>query len=317
MTEVAVVVPTHNRPQMLEVTLRSILGQRNVDFTVTVVDDGSKDPRTVPSVVEALADRRLRIVRHETARGVSAARNTGISNTSTEWVAFCDDDDVWAPEKLASQLSAAREKTAGWAYTGDVAIDEDLRVLSGGRPLPPEELVRQLEQYNPVPAGSSNVVIRRSVLEAVGSFDATLRSVGDWDLWVRLARHGVPAWVPEPFVGCRVHANTITRNRDLMLAEVELVARRHRLPVDHARHLRWAAWNSLLELQRFTALRYYSRAIRHGDVGSIGRAAVGLVYPSIARRMSARPPEDWAMGAQAWLDRLRVAGGTNAGAETA
>jgi glycosyltransferase involved in cell wall biosynthesis len=305
MTEITVIVPTHNRPHLLEITLRSIVAQRSVDLEVTVVDDGSKDARPVPAVIDALRDSRVRLVRHETPRGVSAARNTGIANSSSEWIGFCDDDDVWAPEKLRAQLAAARSSSAGWAYTGDVAIDEALRVLSGASPLPPVELVSALEHYNPVPAGSSNVVVRRSVLDVVGLFDPMLRSVGDWDLWVRLARHGLPACVPEPYVGCRVHVNTITRNRELMLAEVDLVAARHHLPVDRARHYRWAAWNSLLERRRFEAVGYYARAIRLGDLASIGRSAMALIYPGIASRRQARPPENWARAAQVWLDALR------------
>jgi len=305
MTEITVIVPTHNRPHLLEITLRSIVAQRGVDLAVTVVDDGSKDPQTVRAVIDALSNSRVRLVRHETPRGVSAARNTGIANSSSEWIGFCDDDDVWAPEKLRAQLAAARSTAAGWAYTGDVAIDEALRVLSGASPLPPVELVSALEHYNPVPAGSSNVVVRRDVLDVVGLFDPMLRSVGDWDLWVRLARHGLPACVPEPYVGCRVHVNTITRNRELMLAEVDLVAARHHLPVDRARHFRWAAWNSMLERRRFEAVGYYARAIRQGDLASVGRSAMALIYPGVASRRHARPPEDWARAAQVWLDALR------------
>ena len=101
MNEVAVIVPTHNRPGLLGGTLRSILDQRDVDLGVAVVDDGSADVQTVSAVVEALADTRIRLIRHSSPRGVSAARNTGIHNTSSEWVGFCDDDDVWAPEKLS------------------------------------------------------------------------------------------------------------------------------------------------------------------------------------------------------------------------
>ena len=56
MTEITVVVPTHNRPHLLAMTLRSIVAQRGVDLAVTVVDDGSKDPRTVPAVIDALRD---------------------------------------------------------------------------------------------------------------------------------------------------------------------------------------------------------------------------------------------------------------------
>ena len=197
MTTVAIVIPTHNRPRMLAFTLRSVLAQRGVELAVTIVDDGSSNSHDVPAVIEALGDSRVDLVRHDTPRGVAAARNTGIASTSSDWVAFCDDDDVWAPEKLNAQLLAAQSNSAGWAYTGDVAIDGDLRVLHGAPPLPPEQLATELEHYNPVPAGSSNVMVRRTVLDTVGCFDPKLLSVADWDLWVRLGRHGRPAWVPQ------------------------------------------------------------------------------------------------------------------------
>jgi glycosyltransferase involved in cell wall biosynthesis len=305
MTEVAVIVPTHNRPDLLAVTLRSVLAQEDVDLTVTVVDDGSADAQAVASLIEGLSDSRLRLVRLGPSQGVSAARNAGITSTSSEWIAFCDDDDVWARQKLAAQLTAARAGTAGWAYAGDVTIDRELRVLHGAPPLPPSQLVAVLGQYNPVPAGSSNVLVRRSVLAEVGLFDPALRSVPDWDLWVRLARHGLPAFVPDPLVGCRVHDHTITRNRRLMLEEVAIVAARHHLPVDLARHFRWAAWNSMLEGRRLEAVGHYAHAIRQGDLASIGRAAIALIHPRIAHRRLAGPISDWARGAQGWLDALR------------
>ena len=305
MTSIAVVVPTHNRPELLAVTLRSILAQRGVDLTVTVVDDGSSDPDAIAGVIKSLADERLHLIRNDAPGGVSAARNLGIRATSSEWLAFCDDDDVWAPDKLREQLNAATAQSAPWAYTGDVAIDDNLHVLNGEVPLAPPELVDALQRWNPVPAGSSNVLIRRDVFDAVGLFDPTLRSVGDWDLWVRLGRYGLPAWVPRPLVGCRVHPHTITRNRELMLKEVQLVAARHNLPVDLPRHFRWAAWNALLEGQRSEALAYYLRAVRLGDVASIGRCAVAILNPRLPHRRLQHPPAEWAVAAQPWLDQLR------------
>src|SRR5687767_102587 len=162
MTEVAVIVPTHDRPELLALTLQSIVAQRQADMVVAVVDDGSLNPRAVCEVVEGVRDSRVSLIRHEAPRGVCAARNTGIAHTSSEWVAFCDDDDVWAPEKLPAQLTAARSASASWVYTGQVSIDDALRVRDGSAPLQPRELVRALEYYNPVPAGSSNVIVRRS-----------------------------------------------------------------------------------------------------------------------------------------------------------
>jgi glycosyltransferase involved in cell wall biosynthesis len=307
MTEIAVIVPTHDRADLLTFTLQSVLAQQGVDLVVAVVDDGSSDPRAVRAVVEALGDPRVRLLRHDSPRGVSAARNTGIASTSSEWLGFCDDDDVWAPEKLKAQLAAARSGAVGWAYTGHVWVDSELRIVDGAPPLLPRELVDAVEYYNSVPAGSSNVIVRRRVLDAVGSFDASLLSAEDWDLWIRLARHGLPAFVPEPLVGCRVHGVSITRDRRLMLAEVGIVARRQRVPVDWARHFRWAAWNSMLEGKRLEALSHYCHAIARGDLASIGRCAVALVYPGIARRRGGMSITDWTRRAEAWLGALRAA----------
>src|SRR5438105_2362909 len=100
MTLVSVVVPTRNRPRLLACTLRSILAQVDVDLELIVVDDASSPPAIVPT------DRRVRLIRHTTQLGVSAARNTGIAAACGRWLAFCDDDDLWAPRKLTEQLIA-------------------------------------------------------------------------------------------------------------------------------------------------------------------------------------------------------------------
>ena len=97
--EVSVVVPTHNRSGLLAQTLHSVLWQRGVDLEVLVVDDGSADDTA--EMVAGLADPRIRLLRHDHPQGVSAARNRGVAAASGRWLAFCDDDDLWAPDKLA------------------------------------------------------------------------------------------------------------------------------------------------------------------------------------------------------------------------
>jgi glycosyltransferase involved in cell wall biosynthesis len=100
--DVSVVVPTRNRSALLELTLRSVLCQRDVDLELIVVDEGSTDD--TPTMLAAVADSRLRVIRNDTPRGVSAARNRGAASARADWVAFLDDDDLWAPDKLTRQL---------------------------------------------------------------------------------------------------------------------------------------------------------------------------------------------------------------------
>src|SRR6476620_10544907 len=97
---VSVVVPNHNRARLLSRTLQSILAQQMGDLEVAVVDNGSTADT---ASVAAAADPRVVVLRNEAPAGVSAARNRGIAAARGAWLAFCDDDDLWSPEKLAHQ----------------------------------------------------------------------------------------------------------------------------------------------------------------------------------------------------------------------
>jgi glycosyltransferase involved in cell wall biosynthesis len=258
MADVTVVVPTHNRRVLLMQTLQSILRQRDVELEVIVVDDGSTDG-TAKSVA-GLGDPRLRVTRHETAQGVARARNRGVAEARCQWVAFCDDDDLWAPDKLVRQLKAARESGRSWVYTGEVHITLDLQVVGGTPPLPPERLVERLPRANAVPGGCSAVLLRRDVLPDQEFFDTQFRLTEDWDLWIRLMRTGLPAWVPSPLVGYRVHAGNATLDIARLVAELELIERRHGVRVDRVAFYRYVALIARRARRRVRALGYYLRA---------------------------------------------------------
>ena len=301
--DVSVVIPTRDRPELLALTLRTVLWQERVDAEVIVVDDGTQ-PGT-HALVSGLGDSRVRLLRNSGPPGVSGARNSGIAAATGRWIAFLDDDDLWAPEKLIAQLAAAKETGAGWVYAGDVTVDETLRLRGGAPPAPPEQMVAELRRYNAVPAGASNVAVRRDVLDAVGRFDAELRTSEDWDLWLRLATTGLPACIPRPLVALRTHRRMASRAIDQMLADIEILAHRHGIPVDRARHERWAAWMCIEDGRRGLAVRHYARAVLAGDLLSLGRMAVALVYPGVGRRVR-RSAGEWAREADTWLNALRL-----------
>src|SRR5215207_5075755 len=119
-----------------------------------------------------------------------------------------------------------------------------------------------------------------------------------------------PAWVCRPLVALRVHPGNASQNMDRMLQELDVIERRHRIPVDRAAHYRWAAWSSLQAGRRRAALRYYAHAVRIGDLRSIARAVVTLTHPAVAQRRAAHPvrpgsaEQVWIAEAQSWLDPL-------------
>src|SRR5215218_11160313 len=100
---VSVVIPTRNRWHLLPRALGSALRQEALNVEVVVVDDGS-DPGA--SSIPQLDDERVKLIRHEKQKGVAAARNSGIRVASAKWVAFLDDDDLWAPHRLRLILDA-------------------------------------------------------------------------------------------------------------------------------------------------------------------------------------------------------------------
>jgi glycosyltransferase involved in cell wall biosynthesis len=322
---VSVVVPTHDRRRLLEQTLRSILRQREVDLEVIVVDDGSSDGTA--DMVAGLGDARVRLVRHDTPHGVAAARNRGIAEAAGGWLAFCDDDDLWAPDKLARQLQAAHQTGRSWVYTGEVHVGADGQVVGGSPPLPPEALVGRLRQANVVPGGCSGVLLRRDALAHDELFDGRhYRLFADWDLWIRLARESPPAWVEAPLVGYRIHSGNASHDTAAMFAELEVLERRQGVQVDRVSFYRYAALLCRRAKRRRAALAYYLRAALRdpgylstgfaNDLAGMAAGAVRAVHDAAphrsgrrrARRMraphQAARDRQWRAAGQLWLRDL-------------
>jgi glycosyltransferase involved in cell wall biosynthesis len=303
MVDVSVVIPTRDRIALLATALRSALAQDGVTSEVIIVDDGSAQP-VAPQCRDL--NGRVSVHSHADPRGVSTARNTGIAHARGRWIAFLDDDDAWAPAKLARQLAVASTRDRNWVYAGHVDVDADLELMGGTPPPEPDEVMDLLTSHNSVPASASSVVVRATALARAGGFDTGLRVHEDWDLWIRLARLGPPASVPEPLVALRWHASNESSQMEAMLRELPVIAHRHDISVDYPRHLRWAAWTAWRSGRPRAAVRWYLSAAMRGDLPSLGRAAAVCVSPQGAvRRVTQRHPSDWAAAADEWLRELR------------
>ena len=108
---ISVIIPTYNRAHLISRSAKSVLAQTYPDFELIIVDDGSGD--NTEEIIEALADPRIRYLRHESNRGVSAARNTGIRAARGDYIAFQDSDDEWLPQKLEKQLGLFEQDNRG------------------------------------------------------------------------------------------------------------------------------------------------------------------------------------------------------------
>ncbi len=223
----SVVIPTRNRRELLLRTLAGVLRQRDVSIEVVIVDDTSEDGTS--EAVTALGDERVRLLAGHAPVGVSAARNRGVAASRGEWVAFLDDDDLWSPDKLALQLGALRRSGATAAFGAAALVDSRLEVLDVHRVEADEQLLHEVLSRSTIPAGASNVVASRALVEAVGGFDEGLGPLADWEIWIRLALQGSFASVPEIVVAYVHHARNMSIGRwDLYLAEFDAIGSKYR-----------------------------------------------------------------------------------------
>jgi GT2 family glycosyltransferase len=189
-----VIVPFYNQLRFLDQCLRSILSQSLRDVELIVVDDGSAEDPT--EVIQRLNDTRVKFVRRPNG-GVALARNSALELVASEFVSFVDADDWLAPTMLQRLIEKlAQQPEAGMAYCDIHRVNEagelaDTHRISGCRPRLSGGILPSLLVGGYFPPAS--VVVRASVLDAVGGFDPALGGCCDWDLWIRIAATGYGA----------------------------------------------------------------------------------------------------------------------------
>jgi hypothetical protein len=188
MTDVSVIVPTFNRPELLESALESLAAQilERDRFEVVVVNDCGLDPS---AVVDRFADRLdVMLVSTPENSGLAASRNVGIAASGGRYLSFLDDDDELYPEHLAVLLAEADQRGGRTVvYSDAIKLVED----ASGQPLmrhmllaPAQFSYDRLQLNNYIHAMSP--LVPRVALEELGGFDAQLRALEDWELWLRL-----------------------------------------------------------------------------------------------------------------------------------
>lgn len=98
---ITVAIPTHNRPELLKEALESVRGQSYSGWEVVIVDDGSNPP-VERAMLQTLLGDKFKLVRHDVAQGIAAAKNAGVAAASGDVVLHLDDDDLLAGDALAA-----------------------------------------------------------------------------------------------------------------------------------------------------------------------------------------------------------------------
>jgi len=195
MSSVTVVITTYNRAQFLKRAVQSAL-QAGSELEVIIVDDCSTDE--TPDLCAKLAD--VRYIRLTKNQGLAHARNAGAAESSSEFIAFLDDDDLRLPGSIDKQLCrmAADERIA--LCYGRALIGDARRQLPTGEIYPSDcpqgDIFWELLERNFIPMPS--VLLRKSALLELGGFNTGLTLSEDWEMWLRISERFAVAAVEEP-----------------------------------------------------------------------------------------------------------------------
>lgn len=206
---VSVIIPTHNRVQMLREALDSVARQTYSDFEVIVIDDGSTEP-----IAEQVASHAAKpVVIRQPQGGPAAARNRGIQTAQADLLAFLDSDDLWHPSKLEKFIAAMDADPRRRIFYGPMAPIDERGEEAPGRTKPCHEgrITERLfcSSFVHVPA----VVCRKETLLQVGCFNEALPVCEDYDLWLRLSVGEEFGLVPEPLAWRRLHGERLSKQR--------------------------------------------------------------------------------------------------------
>jgi glycosyltransferase involved in cell wall biosynthesis len=280
MATVSVIIPTRNRLAYLQSAITSVLNQTFRDFEILVIDDSSEP--AARDAVTSFADQRIKYIRHENNKGVAASRNTGLLNSTSNYIGFLDDDDEWVPEKLAKQCELLKKSPSavGAVYTGAVAVGSTSRnILFEVHPRARGHIFDDVLTRNSL-TPTSTILLRRECVEKVGFFDETLKYGEDCDMWLRISRDFHFDYIDEPLVRISVHDNhqQLSGNYDnyeavLRSIQKQLVKYAAEFAANRKAHsLRYLALGELYcgvgDIQRgreafFKAIRLHPAHVRH------------------------------------------------------
>jgi glycosyltransferase involved in cell wall biosynthesis len=194
--KISVIIPTWNRAHYLAAALDSVYAQSVPPHEIIVVDDGSADN------TRALLTRHHPDVRYifQQNRGVSHARNTGITAASGDWIALLDSDDRWQPHKLERQQATIHANPGC-----KLCHSDEIWIRNGKRVNPMKKHAKhggRIFRYClPLCVISpSAVMIHRELFTEIGLFDEALPACEDYDLWLRICAVYPVLYVEQPLI---------------------------------------------------------------------------------------------------------------------
>lgn len=213
---VSVIIPVYNGERYLAETIESVIAQTEVNWEIIAVNDGSTD--NSQAILQEYAKKipdRIKVITVENG-GVSRARNTAVAAARGTYVAFLDQDDLWAPRKLGHQVEMfSRDKNLGISFTNVMFIDEKGSVLRENvlklgvkhRGNVFEYLI--FENF----IGISSVMLKKKLYVRIGGFDPRFSLAEDYDFLLKVTQESSVDYIDEPLLLYREHDESGTHTK--------------------------------------------------------------------------------------------------------
>lgn len=212
MPKISLNMITHNRGKFLSEAIDSILLQTFQDWELIIVDDGSTDDTNEIIKEYQMRDKRIKYIKNEDNLGIVKSRNKALENSTGQYIAVLDSDDVWCDEnKLARQVKVLEDDNYVLVGSGVIEIDENgIEKRRYYSPESDEEIRKKILYRNPF--AHSSVMFRRDLAVEIGGYRDFL--IGeDYDLFLRLGLKGNIKNINKYIVKYRVHKKNISRQK--------------------------------------------------------------------------------------------------------
>ncbi len=190
--DISVIIPLYNKEKSIALTIESVLKQTFQNYEIIVINDGSTD--SCLDVVKRFNDDKLNVYTTEN-KGVSYARNFGVSKAKYPYIAFLDADDYWYPFHLENLVNSINQyPISEWFATAyeiyhnaRLCLPIDVPLMKDGEQWKGEVEDYFANSFRDGIAWTSAICMRKTFFEQLGGFDESLRNTQDTDLWVRAA----------------------------------------------------------------------------------------------------------------------------------
>lgn len=210
MTEgmVSVITPTYNCAGFIGETIESVLAQTYTNWEMIIVDDHSTD--NTEEIVRKYDDPRIKYKRMNENSGAAVARTEAMKLAKGQYMAFCDSDDLWMPDKLERQIAFMKKKDYSFTCTAYEQIDETSKSLN--RIVRPRKKCGYNRLLLDCPVGNSTVIYDVSKM---GKFEVpNIRKRNDDALWLQMLKKEKYIWgMADVLMKYRIRQNSLSSNK--------------------------------------------------------------------------------------------------------